>query len=217
MSNVYIPTKDKPNDQECFIKTLFNIISSNQDHNIIVGGDFNICLNPELDKSGGDQEKKSQSAMLIENHCTEYNLTDIWRTLNPELKRFTWRGNTKCGIVQSRLDYWLISVHMTYDIHKVDVKPSIKSDHSIISLSFNIKDTQVRGKHFWKFNKALLKDSVYVEKINDCLEYYKKKYEDVQDKSLAWDSIKCELRSETISYSCFKAKEKKTCGKLFKI
>ncbi len=209
LCNVYLPTKDRPNEQKTFVKNLFDFVENHQQHNIVIGGDFNICLNPYLDKSGGDSEVKSANATLIENYCDEYNLIDIWRTLYPDVKRFTWRGNTKCGIIQSRLDYWLISRHMTYDLDSVDVKPSIKSDHSIISVSFKIRNTQLRGKNFWKFNKSLLRDKSYVERINKCLIEYKDKYNNVHDKSLAWDSIKCELRSETISYSCYKSKEKK--------
>ena len=98
---------------------------------------------------------------------------------------------------------------MMYDLDNIDIKPAIKSDHSIISLSFKIKNTYTRGKGFWKFNSSLLRDKEYVQKINTCLTDCKEKYKEEVNKPLIWDTIKCELRTETISYATFKAKQKR--------
>ncbi|MCP3901396.1 MAG: endonuclease/exonuclease/phosphatase family protein [Desulfobacteraceae bacterium] len=207
LCNMYAPTKDKSSEQSSFFKEVFEHLSEFEDKNLILGGDFNVCLNPDFDKSGGDCDKLLNNAKLINDYCEQFHLNDIWCTLNPELKRFSWRGNTKSGVVQSRIDYWLISVHMIYDLQDTDIKPAIKTDHSIITLAFNIKNTQRRGRGFWKFNKTLLKDEKYVEKINECLLNFKSIFNEYEDKCLAWDYLKCELRSITISYACFKAKE----------
>ena len=51
-------------------------------------------------------------------------------------------GNTRNGLVQSRLDIWLASAHMRYDLNNVHVqiKPGIKSDQSIIKIIFEISE-----------------------------------------------------------------------------
>ena len=76
---------------------------------------------------------------------------------------------TKKGQVHSRLDYWLTSMHMIYDLKAADIKPSIKSDHSIISISFDLHNSIQRGRGFWKFNSDLFKDMEYIAKIKDVL------------------------------------------------
>jgi hypothetical protein len=61
----------------------------------------------------------------------------------------------------------------------------------------------------WKFNISLLKDKEYTTKATQSIKDFKLKYNDVRDGGLKWDLIKMELRREAISYSKYKAKEKK--------
>ena len=82
----------------------------------------------------------------------EIDLVDIWRILNPDSLRYTRREMTKKGLVQSRLDYWLISNHLLYDFCSQDIKPGIRSDHSVVEIKFEIKNTQKKGRGFFKFN-----------------------------------------------------------------
>ena len=87
----------------------------------------------------------------------ELDLGDIW----PTVTRFTWRQ--KKPIIQRRLDYWLVSDSLQDDIDSVDIKTSIKSDHSAITLSINGLDDLEKGPNFWKFNSNLVNDSAYCE------------------------------------------------------
>ena len=150
--NLYAPTKDKEQEQITFINFVQNTLQTYYDANIILGGDLNSYMDPSLDKTGGKKEKISNATKCYQQLCEDYNLADVWRILNPDLRRYTWRGITKNGLVQSRLDIWLTSLHMLYEIHNVDIKPGIKSHHSIIKLEFIIREAQVRGRGFWKFN-----------------------------------------------------------------
>jgi len=99
----------------------------------------------------------SNYANILKAFNEEHNLIDSFRTLQPDCLKYTWRGKTRNGLVQSRLDYLFISTHMIYDVDNVLINPSVKSDHSIISINFNIKQDNDRGKGFWKFNSSLLK------------------------------------------------------------
>ena len=51
---------------------------------------------------------------------------------------------------------------MIYDLIDTDIHPSIKTDHSLISLKYEIKNSVQKGRGFWKFNSELLKDKDYV-------------------------------------------------------
>ena len=205
--NIYAPTKDNIDAQLLFFEYIADKLNAYADKNIVIGGDFNVCLNPKLDKKGGKQEKQSKSALSIISLLENFNLTDVWRVLNEDKTRFTWRGFTKKGHVSSRLDYWLISTHMLYDLEETDILPSIKSDHSLIRIIFELKDGIERGRGFWKFNHSLLKDPLFVERVKAFLHNCSEKYKVIENKALVWDALKCEIRGIAISYSAFKNKK----------
>ncbi len=206
--NIYAPTKDKKNAQLDFIKYIQQILLEYMDKHIMLGGDFNICLQPEIDKKGGTLEKQSESAVVLESIMDEFNLIDVWRLYNPNTLRFSRREMSKNGLVQSRIDYWLISNHLLYDYTCQDIKPGIRSDHSIVTLKFEIKNSIKNGRGFFKFNCSLLKDTVYVEKINNLIDNYIKQNKNDPNIALKWDYLKCDIRGATISYASYKSKQK---------
>ena len=73
LCNVYFPTKDKHKDQLDFINYIINQISDYSDHNLVIGGDFNICIDSTLDKMGGEQIQNTNSQHL-ESLCDDFNL-----------------------------------------------------------------------------------------------------------------------------------------------
>ena len=163
--NIYSPTKDCQQDQIQLLNDLRKLLSDCTDQNLIIGGDFNTFLNSDLDKYGGRNENISNYAKQIIEFNIEFNLIDIWRVLNPDKKRYTWRGHTRSGHVFSRLDFWLISTHLVYNVIETDIYPSIKTDHSLISISMEIENSVKAGRGFWKFNSDLLRDAQYVKKL----------------------------------------------------
>ena len=131
-----------------------------QDQPFIVGGDLNIILDHVLDGQGGNSKRKD-SGKIAEDMSAELDLLDIWRIRNPTVTRFTWRQ--KKPIIQRRLDYWLVSDSLQDDINSVDIKTSIKSGHSAITLSINGLDDLEKGPNFRKFNSNVVNDSAYCE------------------------------------------------------
>ena len=55
---------------------------------IILGGDFNVTLDSDLDCSGGRPFTKD-SVKNVQNLCFDFDLVDIWRIRNPDTRRFT--------------------------------------------------------------------------------------------------------------------------------
>ena len=98
---------------------------------MIIGGDFNVILDADLDGTGGKPQVK-ESCKQIDNLCSSFDLIDIWRIRNPDVKRFTWRQ--KIPIVQRRLDFWLITSSIQEEVENVDIIPAIRTDHSAISM-----------------------------------------------------------------------------------
>ena len=125
---------------------------------MIIGGDFNVFFDQELDGSSG-LKKTKDSVKVLEDICLEHVLLDIWHVRHPKEKCFTWHQKTP--IIQRRLDFWLISDGLQDDVASADIKPSIKSDHSAITLLINGVGGGERGPSFWKFNSTLVNDSDY--------------------------------------------------------
>ena len=178
-----------------------------QDYPIIVGGDFNVILDPDLDGRGGNNRKKD-SAKLVEDMHLDFDLVDIWRIRNPTTSRFTWRQKTP--VVQRRLDFWLISDSLQDEIISAEIKTSIKTDHSAITLSICGLDETERGPNFWKFNSNLVNDSDYCELLTTEYVNWLEEFKEVQDKRVLWDLIKYKIRQQTITYSKGKARERRT-------
>ena len=206
--NIYAPTKDQYREQMQFSEYLRNFLQEKQGNNLILGGDFNTYLNHTLDKKGGSNEPESKYAKQLISICEEFDLIDIWRLHNPKTQKFTWRDNTRVGLVQSRLDYFLVSRHLNNQISKTCFKPGFKSDHSLINIEVDLLHTQKRGKGYWKFNNSLLHDKTYVSLIKEELKGLASNNE-IQDKSCFWDFVKCQIRTITISYCKTLAKQKK--------
>ena len=172
---IYAP--NKCSEQCDFFKTISEELKRSftlSDFSVIIGGDFNVIFDQELDGSGG-LKKTKDSVKVLEDICLEHDLLDIWRVRHPKEKRFTWRQKTP--VIQRRLDFWLISDGLQDDVVSVDIKPSIKSDHSAITLLINGVDDSERGPSFWKFNSSLVNDSDYRflldENIKNWLEEFK--------------------------------------------
>ena len=97
---------------------------------IVFGGDFNLIFDCKLDAPGGNPILKKKSLVkLIEIKETLY-LCNIWRIKNPNVKRFTFRQNHVSGVIERKLDFFLISNIVQESIIKTVVFASFCTDHS---------------------------------------------------------------------------------------
>ena len=51
---------------------------------MIIGGDFNVIFDQELDGAGG-LKKTKDSVKFLEDICLEHDLLDIWRVRHPNI------------------------------------------------------------------------------------------------------------------------------------
>ena len=70
----------------------------------------------------------------------------------------------KNPLKQSQLDYFLTSHAMMDMIDSCDIKPSYRSDHSIIEINISISNFEI-GRGIWKINNSLLKNKDYLALI----------------------------------------------------
>jgi hypothetical protein len=91
------------------------------------------------------------------------------------------------------------------------------SDHNPVELILSGIEQNNKGRGFWKLNTSLLKDKDYVNKINATLDEEIENHKNMQNRSLAWDTIKMQIRSASISYATYKAKKTREYEKQLKM
>ena len=89
--NIYAPTKDDKSLQCEFLDFVHETLQRYSDKNLFIGGDFNTCIDPNIDKKGGTFEKPSKTSEKLLSFMDDYNLIDVWRFLNNDSRRFTRR------------------------------------------------------------------------------------------------------------------------------
>ena len=82
---------------------IHNTLANRHDDHIIIGGDFNLVLNNELDARNRKLSHPTSHKVLAQM-IDDFELTDIWRVKNPQKETFTWyRLNPSPVFLQARL------------------------------------------------------------------------------------------------------------------
>lgn len=132
IANVHTPTQDHPEDQIDLIDQIEEEITKMDPQDIIVGGDLNLCMDKNLDRAAhnqrahqSDNERYKARIQALEESL---HLVDLWRTLHPTTKHFSFRRANSA----SRLDYWLTSEHLLGPKATSAITPYPLSDHAAI-------------------------------------------------------------------------------------
>ena len=168
--NIYGPNKDDPN----FYEDIMDDIKESGFSNFVIAGDWNLVLNPALDYYNYKHVNNPKAQEKVFEMMTELELTDVWREINPELLRYTWRRNNP--VQQSRLDFFLVSDSLLSQIKDTDILPGYRSDHSMIKLVIEFRKENTHRKNYWKLNSKLLKDPKCVQEIHDTINRVKEQY-----------------------------------------
>ena len=144
----------------------------------------------------------------LDEIINKLEVNDTWRIKNPSRKRFTWRQNNP--LIQCRLDFFLTSDHLYDKFTNFDIVPSIHSDHSAITLSYQQIEAGKKGPGFWKFNNSLLNDEEFKRQVSNTIEQAKIASTEIQDKRVQWEMLKYIIRNFCIKYSKNKQKKVKT-------
>ena len=86
--NIYAPNTDDLASP--FFESTFKELDKLPNKTKIMAGDFNVVLNTENDKLGGNPELHQIPRNIILNNIENFNLTDIWHHLHPQEKQFTY-------------------------------------------------------------------------------------------------------------------------------
>ena len=201
LTNCYLPTKDHEREQCSVLKEIVNILSNFPDDNHIIGGDFNVALNPILERHGGriDANESKRIRQEINGILIAFNLEDIVRNRFPDKNIYTWHNKTK-GI-SSRLDYWFISESLLNRVKGCVVQTALYTDHDLVRFTLQLTEASNRGPGYWKFNSSFISNVEYVAKVKETIQESFDSVKHYDDKSFIWDYIKMQLRKMSIEFS----------------
>ena len=169
--NIYAP--NDVNDRKHFLGNMIDVINDNStDGHIIIGGDLNTVLNPELDKIGGTKPNPA-CANIINDYIVKQELVDIWRVKHGQDKRYTWKQNKPH--ILCALDYWFIPSIFDAATDFVKILTVPRTDHLAVHLRMSFESDN-KGPNYWKFNNKWLSNEKFVSDIllmiDECIHTY---------------------------------------------
>ena len=127
---------------------------------------------------------------------------------NPDCKHFTDRQ--KNPFLQRRLDYFFISDELQESISKVDVLPSLQSDHSPIYMKYVDGQSGMRGNSYWIFNNSLLSNPEFISSMKEKIEeVIREELGNIEDPRTKWEILKYRIWQFSSHYSKKVAKARK--------
>uniref|UniRef100_A0A3P8UB30 exodeoxyribonuclease III n=1 Tax=Amphiprion percula TaxID=161767 RepID=A0A3P8UB30_AMPPE len=163
----------------------------------LLGGDFNCSLDHKLDRTPTDAHKANMGTSLVKM-LDDVNLIDIWRTLNPSVRDFTFYSNPHNSY--SRIDYFFIPPQITGQVNTCSIGSIHISDHAPVYLEMNICDVTASTRR-WRFPSYILNDKDFKKKMEAELDLFF----DINDNGETnpenlWESAKAYIRGFIISY-----------------
>lgn len=188
--NLYGPNDDNPQ----FYKTLRQNFLEFENEYVILCGDWNLVINPELDTNNYLHVNNPRARQVVLDIIEEDNFMDIRRVFHENEKGFTWsrRNPTR---KQARLDYFLVNDNCFTYTSDTEITPGFRSDHSGITLKLEFNEHK-RGRGYWKFNNLLLKDKDYIKLVKETINEVKNTY--IRKNTCIDDS---EVNRESFNYS----------------
>ena len=214
---------DVPNqDNSFFLRNLSHKIAEFENDQIIMCGDWNFILNPDIDCEKYLHVNNPNARRVILNYIEEENLIDVWRVMNEDSKKYT-RRRLNPTRKQALLDFILVSENLFQFTFNTDKIPGYRTDHNGILLNLKLANSE-RGKGYLKINHTLLKDLHYhvTQKVKGIIEevkriYYLNSYalninqniESNINDQLFLETLLMMIRGMTIKYSSEKNKKRK--------
>ena len=120
--------------------------------------------------------------------------TKAFRTFHPKTMNFTFFSSTHGTF--SRIDHILGHKSSLGKFKKVEIIPSIFSDHNSVRLDLNYRRKTIKNSNIWRLNNTLLNNHQITEEIKICIEMNENENAITQN---LWDTVKAVLRGKVHS------------------
>ena len=104
------------------------------------------------------------------------------------------------------MDYFLTSDQLQEQIKRIEIIPSVQSDHSTLIMKIGSIRQEAKGQSYWKFNTSLVYDKSFVELMKSEIVKYYTELSEFNDPRIRWDYLKYRMRQFAWRYSIDKAR-----------
>lgn len=172
----------------------------------MLGGDFNIPLNPLVDTSNGKTSVKYKSLKQIKSLLHSLQLIDAWRFLNPDGRDFTFYSfpHEKYTCI----DYLFVTQKDLLVLMEARIGISSISDHSPVALTLDLSKKQQKSQT-WRLNSSLISDPVLVDEIKMFIkQFFERNNTPDMDPLAIWEAHNCTIRGELIKMGAKRKRER---------
>ena len=110
----------------------------------------------------------------------------------------------------SQIDQIYAPKGMISDAFGYTFNPCSYSDHDLVSVKFNCKQTLTHGQDLWKFNSTPAQDDDYIRLMTEFLQDWKLQKERYPDLRIWWDIGKSHIRTIMVDFATAKRREKRS-------
>ena len=140
------------------------------------------------------KQKINKERQTLNDTLDQLDLIDIYRTFHPKTMNFTFFSNAHGTF--SRIDHILGHKSNLDKFKKIEIIPSIFSDHNELRLDLNFRRKTIKNSNIWRLNNTLLNNHQITEEIILCIETNENENKTTQN---LWDSVKTVLRGRFIA------------------
>ena len=133
-------------------------------NNTIIVGVFNTPLIP-MDIS--TKQKINKETQTLNDTIDQIDLIDIYRTFHHKTVIFTFFSSTHRTF--SRIDHILGHKSSLGKFKKIEIIPTIFSDHNAVRLDLNYR-RKTKNSNIWRLKNMLLNNEQITEEIKICIE-----------------------------------------------
>ena len=134
-----------------YVRQMLTSMKSEINSNTMIVGDFNIPLTP-IDRS--TKQKISKETQTLNDAMDQLYLIDIYRTFQPKTINFTFFSSAHGTF--SRIDHILGHKSSLGKFKKIEIIPSIFSDHNAVRLDLNYRRKTIKNPNIWRLKNTVL-------------------------------------------------------------
>ena len=131
----------------------------------------------------------------------ELDLIDIYRTFHPKTMNLIFFSTAHRTF--SMIDHFLGHKSSLGKFKKIEIIPSIFSDHNAVRLDLNYRRKTIKTSNIWRLNNTLLNSQQITEEIKICIEIN----ENENITPNLWDTVKAVLRGSFIAIQAYLKKQ----------
>ena len=155
------------------------------------------------------KQKINKGTQTLNDTIDQLDIINIYRTFHPKTMNFTFFSSDHGTF--SRIDHILGHKSNLEKLKKIEIIPSIFSDHNALRLDLNYRRKTMKNSNRWRLNNTLLNNQQITEEIKKeikiCIEMNENENTTIQN---LWDTVKAVLRGRFIATQVYLKKQEKS-------